>query len=152
MPRSEPSETADMDVWIEREIEGCVFPAGRSSSCTTRRSSAINAPDQRRSARHISLRIIRIDQAHSPSAGCSCIPAWRSHFWPAAGADGRQVLDPQEIQGDQRPERPGQEGGKHTVNTKRIPINEKESILWLVNLQQSMQFADSGRCVHIERH
>lgn len=43
----------------------------------------------------------------------------------------------------------GQEGGKHSVNTTRIPIEEKESIRWLENLKQSTQLANPDRCIHI---
>jgi hypothetical protein len=43
----------------------------------------------------------------------------------------------------------GVEGGKHTVNTTRIPIEQKESIRWLENLQQSTQLVSSDRCIHI---
>lgn len=43
----------------------------------------------------------------------------------------------------------GAEGSKHSVNTTRIPIEQKESIRWLENLQQSTQLADPDRCIHI---
>lgn len=43
----------------------------------------------------------------------------------------------------------GIDGGKHSVNTTRIPIAQKESIRWLDNLKQSTQFAGPDRCVHI---
>jgi len=44
----------------------------------------------------------------------------------------------------------GIDGGKHTVNTTRIPIEEKESIRWLENVRQSTEhLGDPGRCVHI---
>jgi hypothetical protein len=41
------------------------------------------------------------------------------------------------------------QGGKHSVNTTRIPIEQKESIRWLENLQQSTQLANPDRCIHI---
>jgi hypothetical protein len=40
-------------------------------------------------------------------------------------------------------------GGKHSVNTTRIPIEEKESIRWLANLQQATQLINPDRCIHI---
>jgi Transposase DNA-binding/Transposase Tn5 dimerisation domain len=43
----------------------------------------------------------------------------------------------------------GKEGGKHSVNTTRIPIEQKESVRWLENLEQSTQLANPDRCVHI---
>lgn len=43
----------------------------------------------------------------------------------------------------------GTEGGKHSVNSMRIPIEQKESIRWLENLQQSTQLVSPDRCVHI---
>jgi hypothetical protein len=43
----------------------------------------------------------------------------------------------------------GVEGGKHSVNTTRIPIEQKESIRWLENLQQTTQLAKPDRCVHL---
>jgi len=43
----------------------------------------------------------------------------------------------------------GKDGGKHSVNTTRIPIEEKESIRWLENLQQSIQLVNPERCIHI---
>ena len=43
----------------------------------------------------------------------------------------------------------GKDGGKHLVNTTRIPIEQKESIRWLENLQQSTQLANPDRCIHI---
>lgn len=43
----------------------------------------------------------------------------------------------------------GVAGGKHSVNTTRIPIEEKESIRWLENLEQSTQLVNPDRCVHI---
>jgi Transposase Tn5 dimerisation domain len=39
--------------------------------------------------------------------------------------------------------------GKHTVNTTRIPIDQKESIRWLENLEQSTQLVNPDRCIHI---
>ena len=41
------------------------------------------------------------------------------------------------------------EGGKHSVNSTRIPIEEKESVRWLENLERSTQLASPDRCVHI---
>jgi len=44
----------------------------------------------------------------------------------------------------------GADGGKHTVNTTRIPIEQKESIRWLENVRQSTANLDeASRCVHI---
>ena len=43
----------------------------------------------------------------------------------------------------------GVEGGKHSVNTTRIPIEKKESVRWLENLKQSTQLANPDRCIHI---
>ena len=44
----------------------------------------------------------------------------------------------------------GLDGGKHSVNTTRIPIEEKESIRWLENVRQSTaNLGDAGRCVHV---
>lgn len=43
----------------------------------------------------------------------------------------------------------GVEGGKHSVNTTRIPIEQKESVRWLENLQQSAQLVNPDRCIHI---
>jgi hypothetical protein len=43
----------------------------------------------------------------------------------------------------------GIDGGKHSVNTTRIPIEQKESIRWLENLQQSTQLVNPDRCIHI---
>lgn len=43
----------------------------------------------------------------------------------------------------------GIRGGKHSVNTTRIPIEQKESLRWLENLQQSTQLVNPDRCVHI---
>ena len=40
-------------------------------------------------------------------------------------------------------------GTKHTVNHTRIPIEQKESIRWLENLEQSTQLVNPDRCVHI---
>jgi hypothetical protein len=39
--------------------------------------------------------------------------------------------------------------GKHSVNTTRIPIEQKESVRWLENLQQSTRLANPDRCIHI---
>lgn len=44
----------------------------------------------------------------------------------------------------------GIDGGKHSVNTTRIPIEEKESIRWLENVRQSTEnLGDADRCIHI---
>lgn len=44
----------------------------------------------------------------------------------------------------------GIDGGKHSVNTTRIPIEKKESIRWLQNVRQSVaNLGDGDRCVHI---
>jgi len=43
----------------------------------------------------------------------------------------------------------GKEGGKHSVNTTRIPIEEKESVRWLENLEQSTQLVNPDRCIHV---
>ena len=44
----------------------------------------------------------------------------------------------------------GIEGGKHSVNLTRIPIEQKESIRWLENVRQSTEsLGDAARCVHI---
>ncbi|MDZ4657211.1 MAG: IS4 family transposase [Bythopirellula sp.] len=43
----------------------------------------------------------------------------------------------------------GKAGGKHSVNTTRIPIEQKESIRWLENLEQSTQLVNPDRCIHI---
>ena len=44
----------------------------------------------------------------------------------------------------------GVEGGKHSVNFTRIPIEQKESIRWLENVRQSTRnLGDATRCVHI---
>jgi hypothetical protein len=43
----------------------------------------------------------------------------------------------------------GKDGGKHSVNATRIPIEEKESVRWLENLKQSMELANPDRCIHI---
>jgi hypothetical protein len=40
-------------------------------------------------------------------------------------------------------------GGKHTINTTRIPIEQKESIRWLENLEQSTELVNPDRCIHI---
>ena len=56
---------------------------------------------------------------------------------------------PQEVQGHQCPQGRGVDGGRHSINTTRIPIEQKESIRWLENLQQSTQLVNPDRCVHI---
>ncbi|MEO0476792.1 MAG: IS4 family transposase [Planctomycetota bacterium] len=43
----------------------------------------------------------------------------------------------------------GVAGGKHSVNTTRIPIEQKESVRWLENLEQSTRLASPDRLVHI---
>src|SRR5271165_4590843 len=44
----------------------------------------------------------------------------------------------------------GIDGGKHSVNTTRIPIEKKESIRWLENVRQSTAHLGApDRCVHI---
>ena len=44
----------------------------------------------------------------------------------------------------------GIDGGKHSVNATRIPIEKKESIRWLHNVRQStVTLGDASRCVHI---
>lgn len=43
----------------------------------------------------------------------------------------------------------GKDDGKHSVNATRIPIEQKESVRWLENLQQSTQLANPDRCIHI---
>jgi hypothetical protein len=44
----------------------------------------------------------------------------------------------------------GIDGGKHSVNATRIPIEKKESIRWLENVRQSTaNLGDASRCVHI---
>ncbi len=43
----------------------------------------------------------------------------------------------------------GIQGSKHSVNTTRVPIEQKESIRWLENLEQSTQLANPDRCIHI---
>lgn len=43
----------------------------------------------------------------------------------------------------------GVAGGKHSVNTTRIPIEQKESVRWLENLQQSTRLASPDRLVHV---
>jgi hypothetical protein len=43
----------------------------------------------------------------------------------------------------------GAAGGKHSVNTTRIPIAQKESLRWLENVRQSTQLANPERLVHV---
>jgi len=44
----------------------------------------------------------------------------------------------------------GIDGGKHSINATRIPIEKKESIRWLQNVRQSTtNLGDGSRCVHI---
>lgn len=43
----------------------------------------------------------------------------------------------------------GVHGGKHSVNTTRIPIEEKESVRWIENLRQATPADESSRVVHI---
>lgn len=43
----------------------------------------------------------------------------------------------------------GKEGSKHSVNATRIPIEQKESIRWLENLEQSTRLVNPDRCIHI---
>jgi len=43
----------------------------------------------------------------------------------------------------------GKDGSKHSVNATRIPIEQKESIRWLENLEQTTQLATPDRCIHI---
>lgn len=44
----------------------------------------------------------------------------------------------------------GVDGGTHSVNTTRIPIEEKESVRWLENVRQSTaNLGEADRCVHI---
>jgi hypothetical protein len=44
----------------------------------------------------------------------------------------------------------GIDGGKHSVNTTRIPIEEKENMRWLENVRQSTaNIGAADRCVHI---
>ncbi len=43
----------------------------------------------------------------------------------------------------------GAAGSKHAVNMTRIPIEQKESVRWLENLQQSTRLANPARCIHI---
>ena len=43
----------------------------------------------------------------------------------------------------------GKDGGKHSANATRIPIEQKESVRWLENLKQSTQLVNPGRCIHI---
>ena len=38
---------------------------------------------------------------------------------------------------------------KKKINPTRVPIEQKESVRWLENLQQSTQLANTDRCVHI---
>jgi len=60
----------------------------------------------------------------------------------ASRADGRQILDSEEIQRNRR--------AQEKINPTRVPIEKKESIRWLENLKQSTELLnDPGRCVHI---
>jgi hypothetical protein len=43
----------------------------------------------------------------------------------------------------------GAEGNKHTLNLARVPIQQKESVRWLENLQQSTRLVTPDRCIHI---
>lgn len=44
----------------------------------------------------------------------------------------------------------GLDGGKHSINTACIPIEEKESLRWLENVRQATRnLGDAKRCVHI---
>ena len=44
----------------------------------------------------------------------------------------------------------GIDGGKHSINATRIPIEKKESIRWLQCMRQSTaNLGDADRCVHI---
>jgi len=44
----------------------------------------------------------------------------------------------------------GINGGKHSINMTRIPIEQKESIRWLENAKQStVNLGEADRCVHI---
>ncbi len=44
----------------------------------------------------------------------------------------------------------GPGGGKHSVNSARVPIEEKESVRWLENVRQSTaNLGDAPRCVHV---
>jgi len=44
----------------------------------------------------------------------------------------------------------GIDAGKHSVNTTRIPIEEKESIRWLENVRQATaRLGEADRCIHI---
>lgn len=44
----------------------------------------------------------------------------------------------------------GIDGGTHSVNAARIPIEKKESVRWLENVRQSTaNLGDASRCVHI---
>ncbi len=49
----------------------------RYSSCTTRPNSAFSVSGPRRSARRGFCQVLALASSRSPSAGCSCIPAWR---------------------------------------------------------------------------
>lgn len=42
------------------------------------------------------------------------------------------------------------DGGRHSINITRIPIEGKESVRWLENVRQSIAtLGDASRCVHI---
>lgn len=44
----------------------------------------------------------------------------------------------------------GPKGSKHRINAARIPIEQKESICWLENVQQSTSvLVEASRCVHV---
>jgi len=43
----------------------------------------------------------------------------------------------------------GTGGSKHTLNLARVPIEQKESVRWLENLQQTTQLVTPDRCIHI---
>jgi len=44
----------------------------------------------------------------------------------------------------------GIDGGKHSINTTRIPIEQKESVRWLENVRQATaNLGDAARCVHM---
>ncbi len=43
----------------------------------------------------------------------------------------------------------GKDGGKHSVNATRIPIEQKESVRWLENMRRSTELANPDRCIHI---
>jgi Transposase DNA-binding/Transposase Tn5 dimerisation domain len=43
----------------------------------------------------------------------------------------------------------GAGGNKHTLNLARVPIEEKESVRWLENLQQTTELVTPERCIHI---